>query len=224
MAVLLREQQPDVPFEYVCTPTGNEPPEWFAHMKRLRERIGPIKPIMHPGGLDGLIKKQNALPNWRMRWCTRMLKIEPFAAFLMQAAPAKFYVGLRADEEKREGGDYTQVPNVEMVFPLRDAGMDLQAVRQFLVDRDIDIPRRTDCMLCFFQRLIEWYELWRDHPDAFAEGEAYEAMTGHTFRSPNRDSWPAALKDLRAEFEKGRVPRETRGDLVNDLKCRVCRL
>jgi hypothetical protein len=227
MAVLLHEKNPDIEFTWVCTPTGNEPPEWFAHMKALRERIGPIVPIMYPGGLGGLIEQWNALPNWRQRWCTRVLKIEPFAKFLSQNTPAKFYVGLRADEAEREGGDYQKVADVEMVFPLRDAGMGLSDVIEFNRSRGIEIPKRTDCMLCFFQRLIEWWELWRDNPDAYAEGERYEAMTGFTFRSPGRDSWPAALKYLRVEFESGRVPRETRqkqDDLFSAMQCRVCRL
>lgn len=222
MAVFLKEQYPDIPFVWVCTPTGNEPPEWFAHMRALRDRIGPIVPIMVPGGLGGLIKKWNALPNWRQRWCTRVLKIEPFAAYLMQNSPAKFYVGLRADEEEREGGDYQQVPNVEMQFPLRDAGMDLDAVLAFNEARSLTIPRRTDCMLCFFQRLIEWYELWRDNPAAYSEGEAWEDATGYTFRSPGRDTQPTSLKDLRAKFETGWIPKDTR-DPINELKCRVCR-
>ena len=64
-------------------------------------------------------------------------KIEPFAAYLMQHSPAVFYVGLRADEERREGGDYQDVPNVEMVFPLREAGMGLAEVLQFNADRQI---------------------------------------------------------------------------------------
>lgn len=223
MAVLLKETQPEIDFIWVCTPTGNEPPLWFEHMAALRQRIGPITPIMVPGGLRGQIEKWNALPNWRQRWCTRVLKIEPFAAFLMRHSPAKFYVGLRADEEAREGGDYQDVPDVEMVFPLREAGMDLARVLEFLRDRQISIPRRTDCMLCFFQRLIEWFELWRDQPDAYAEGERFEALTGHTFRSPGRDTWPASLKDLRAEFERGRVPKETRRDPLDGMQCRVCR-
>jgi hypothetical protein len=224
MAVLLKETHPEIDFTWVCTPTGNEPPEWFAHMRKLRDIIGPITPIMHPGGLNGLIEQWKALPNWRQRWCTRVLKIEPFAAFLMKAAPATFYVGLRADEEKREGGDYQEVPGVEMVFPLRDADMGIADVLEFLKVRQIVIPRRTDCMLCFFQRLIEWYELWRDNPEAYAEGERFEELTGHTFRSPGRDTWPAALKDLRAEFEKGRVPKDTRRDPLDGMQCRVCRM
>lgn len=192
-------------------------------MRSLRDRIGPITPIMYPGGLGALIKQWNALPNWRQRWCTRVLKIEPFAAYLMRNAPARFYVGLRADEEAREGGDYQQVPNVEMVFPLREAGMNKAAVIKFNADRGIIIPRRTDCMVCFFQRLIEWYELWRDNLAAYLEGEAWEAATGYTFRSPGRDTQPTSLKDLRAKFESGWIPRDTR-DPVSEMQCRVCRL
>ena len=222
MAVLLTEQHPDIDFQWVCTPTGNEPPEWYAHMAALRDRIGPIHPVVYKGGLDGLIRHFNALPNWRQRWCTRMLKIEPFAAYLMQRAPAKFYVGLRADEEAREGGDYQNIPNVEMIFPLREAGMNIGDVYAFLADRGIVIPRRTDCMLCFFQRLIEWFELWRDHLDAYLLGEEYEALTGYTFRSPARDSQPTSLRDLRVKFETGWIPRDTR-DPISDMQCRVCR-
>jgi hypothetical protein len=222
MAVLLRETHPDIPFQWVCTPTGNEPPEWFAHMRQLRDRIGPIQPIMLPGGLEGLMRHYNALPNWRQRWCTRQLKIEPFAAFLMKSAPAVFYVGLRADEDAREGGDYQNVPDVEMRFPLREAGMSLADVIAFNEARSITIPPRTDCMWCFFQRLIDWFRLWRDNLPAYLEGEAWEAQTGHTFRSPQRDSQPAALKDLRAKFEAGWIPRDTR-ERLSEMRCRVCR-
>lgn len=223
MALRLVELHPETQFEWVCTPTGNEPDEWFAHMRSLRDRIGPIIPIMYPGGLDALIKQWNALPNWRQRWCTRVLKIETFAAYLMKSAPARFYVGLRADEARREGGDYLDVPGVEMDFPMRRWGWGLPEVLQYLKDAKQTIPQRTDCKLCFFQRLIEWYELWRDDPTSYAEGERYEAMTGYTFRSPGRDTWPASLKDLREQFESGRVPRETR-DKIHEMQCRVCRL
>lgn len=222
MAVMLAEQDPKIEFTRICTPTGNEPPEWFAHMRELATRLGPIIPIMYPGGFDGLIKKWKALPNWRQRWCTRVLKIEPFADYLSQHSPARFYVGLRADEEEREGGDYQQVPNVEMVFPLRDAGMCKSDVIRFNDEHGIIIPKRTDCMLCFFQRLIEWWELWKYNLTAYLWGEELEALTGYTFRSPGRDTQPTSLKDLRAKFETGWVPRDTR-DPISEMQCRVCR-
>lgn len=223
MALRLAEIEPR-DYVYVCTPTGDEPPEMFEHWLRLGKMLGkPILPVMSQS-LNRLIRQQNALPNWRQRWCTRLLKIEPYAAWLAAHSPAVSYVGLRADEEGREGGDYAAVPNVEMRFPMREWGWTIEDVLGFLQDREIVIPKRTDCLKCFYQRLIEWFEYWRDHRDNWMEGEALEDLTGHTFRSPGRDSWPASMRGLRARFEAGDVPKDTRRDPMGALKCRVCRI
>lgn len=223
MALRLREIEPR-PYEYICTPTGNEPDEMFAHWKRLGELLGqPMIPIV-AGTLSGLIEQQHALPNWRQRWCTRMLKIQPYAKWLRGVGLCVSYVGLRADEEEREGGDYLELPNVRQDFPLRRWGWGIKEVRAYLDQRGVTIPKRTDCSLCFFQRLIEWYELWRDQPAAWAEGERLETLTGHTFRSPGRDTWPAAMVELRKRFESGAIPKDTRPGPLQQMRCRVCRL
>ena len=224
MALALMEREPRE-YTFVCTPTGNEPDALFDHWKRLGVLLGkPIIPVMN-GTLGSLIRQQQALPNWRQRWCTRILKIEPFAAFLSRLdGDVVSYVGLRADEEEREGGDYLDIPGVRMDFPLRRWGWALEDVLTFLEERQIRIPKRTDCKVCFYQRLIEWHEFWQDDKDGWAEGEAWEDLTGFTFRSPGRDTWPAAMKDLRVRFEAGDVPRDTRRDSINAMKCRVCRL
>jgi 3'-phosphoadenosine 5'-phosphosulfate sulfotransferase (PAPS reductase)/FAD synthetase len=228
MALRLQEVQPRN-YVYVCTPTGNEPDNVFAHWRKLSQILGaPILPIM-AGTLIGEIERQNALPNWRQRWCTRMLKIEPFAKWLLQQSERHdkifTYVGLRADEEKREGGDYAEIPGINHCFPMRDSWFwELKDVLAYLAEKQIVIPERTDCKLCFFQRLIEWYELWLNDPEGWAEGKRLEALTGYTFRSPGRDTWPAALKDLEKEFKNGKIPKETRRDAFGALKCRVCRL
>lgn len=226
MALRLVELYPQ-PYVFVCTPTGNELPEMYLHWRKLSEMLGTrITPVVS-GTLTGLIEQQGALPNWRQRWCTRMLKIEPYAAWLLQQTQeydrVVSYVGLRADEEEREGGDYADIPGVEMSFPMREWGWNLEDVLTYLNLRDVTIPKRTDCAVCFFQRLGEWYDLWREHPEEWAEGERLEALTDHTFRSPGRDTWPASMQGLREQFESGRVPRN-RKDALNELKCRVCRL
>lgn len=224
MALRLAEVEPR-DYTYICTPTSNEPDAMFAHWRHLSELLGkPIIPVVG-GTLIGLIRKQQALPNVWMRWCTRMLKIAPYAAWLQQHAPCTSYVGLRADEDEREGGDYADVPGVTMRFPMREWGWTVRDVWAYLDARGVTIPERTDCKLCFFQKLGEWHTLWRDDPAGWAEGEQLEAETGHTFRSPGRDSWPAAMKDLRAEFERGNAPKGAlQRDLFADLKCRVCRI
>jgi 3'-phosphoadenosine 5'-phosphosulfate sulfotransferase (PAPS reductase)/FAD synthetase len=223
MALRLAEVEPR-DYVYVCTPTSNEPDEMFAHWRHLSQLLGkPLTPVVG-GTLEGIIAEQQAIPNFRMRFCTRMLKIAPFAAWLTAHAPATSYVGIRADEDEREGGDYQDVPDVTMRFPLREWGWKVADVWRYLDERGVTIPDRTDCQLCFFQRLHEWYALWRNKPEEWAKGEQIEAAYGATFRSPGRDSWPAALKDLRAEFEKGNMPKGAgQPDLFADLKCRVCR-
>ena len=224
MALRLAEVEPRQ-YTYVCTPTGNELPEMYRHWRLLGELLGaPILPVIG-GTLDGVIESQQMIPNWRARFCTRMLKIEPYAAWILKQAEhydgIVSYVGIRADEPEREAGDYTDIPGVTMRFPLREWGWNVAQVLGYLAERQITIPRRTDCALCFFQRLAEWYELWLKHPEEYAHGEEIEAKMGHTFRSPSRDSWPAALKDMRARFEAGDVPR---GVKESSLKaCRVCR-
>lgn len=223
MALRLAEVEPR-DYIYICTPTGDEPDEMFAHWRHLGGILGkPIIPIM-VGSLKSLVNHYNAIPNWRQRWCTRQLKIEPFAKWLHNQAPAVAYVGLRADEEAREGGDYHRdIDGVEMDFPMRRWGWTLEMVLKYLDFKGITIPKRTDCKRCFFQRLIEWYELWRDDPAAWMDAELQEMFTGYTWRSPGRDTQPTALKDLRAKFETGWVPKDTR-DTLKTMQCRVCRL
>jgi hypothetical protein len=109
-------------------------------------------------------------------------------------------------------------------YPLREWGWGLAEVTGYLAEHGVTIPKRTDCGVCFFQTIGEWFDLWRDHPEAYAEGERWESETGHTFRSPSRDTWSAALSDLRAEFEGGRVPRDRKPDALKLAQCRECRL
>jgi len=217
MATLMAEAGED--FSLLFTPTGNESDECLEHVRHTAERLSKPFTIRWSGhGLVSLIERQRALPNWRQRWCTRMLKIEPCQTYLAENPGTVLCVGLRADEPERSGlwGDLATYR-----YPLREAEMGLTEVVSFLEERKICVPSRTDCALCFFQRLIEWYELWRDHPNKYAEGERLEALTGHTFRSPQRDTWPTSMKGMRTWFEAGLIPKDTR---QRTGMCRVCSL
>jgi hypothetical protein len=231
LAFKLREDFPDTPFNYVCTPTGNESAVMFAHWRELSRRLeSPLIPVV-AGTLGSVIKQNNAIPNHRMRFCTRQLKIEPFKAFLIQVIPAVAHVGLRADEEGREGADYggdvhlSAPDGVTQRYYLRELGWGIGDVFSYIDKLGITIPDRTDCKLCFWQRLGEWYLLWRDDRAGYMEGVEFERQYGHTFRSAQRDTWPASLAELAAEFERGRVP-EISLRMMEKRKgmCRVCSL
>lgn len=222
LALAMRERHPEIDMEYICTPTGNELPELFEHLDRLEGLLGkPIKRLGIGKTLHQLIDEMQMLPNFRARWCTRILKIEPTIEY-MASLPvgSALYVGLRADEEAREGiyGD-----DVKSLFPFRAWGWKESDVWQFLQDRGINIPVRTDCGDCYHQRIIEWRNYWRDHPERYAESVAIEERYGHTFRSPGRDTWPVALADMAKDFERGR-PIRGEGKANQRGSCRVCSL
>lgn len=218
LALWLVENEPR-DYEFICNETGDELPEMHAHWARLERMLGaPLKRVRHDLTLTELCESQNALPNWRQRWCTRMLKIEPTIAYF-ESLPddSVLYVGLRADEELRKGlfGE-----DINVRFPLREQGWTVDDVWKYLDKMGVTIPDRTDCGLCFYQRLDEWRTLYFQRPEHYAKGVALEKATGHTFRSPGRDNWPADLESLAKEFDAGRVPRKyNRG-----TSCRVCSL
>ncbi len=206
LAFMLKEREPSTDWTYICTPTGDESPDMIEHWLSLEAALGkPLIRITNPKApdLDSLIEIQGMLPNFRSRFCTRMLKIEPTIAWCIKNAPVLLHVGLRCDEDEREG---IYGERVKSRFPFREWGIDIHYVLGYCSMLEskwgVVIPRRTDCLKCYHQRLEEWWNFWRDYPDRFWKAVAQENKLGHTFRSPGRDTWPVALGDLAAEFQR----------------------
>lgn len=218
LALWLKENEPR-DYEFICNETGDELPEMIQHWKNLETLLGaPIIKVRHTQTLTELCESQNALPNWRQRWCTRILKIEPTIKYMSSLPEGSvLYVGLRADEESRPG---IYGEDIKIRFPLREIGFEINDVLDFLAARGVEIPARTDCGLCYYQRLDEWRTLYFEHPQRYAEGVKLEKQTGYTFRSPGRDNWPADLESLAKEFDTGRLPRKYNPQ----ARCRVCSL
>ena len=222
--LVLRMHELGEEFTLFFTPTGNELPELCVHVAKIAAMVE--RPVMTTKGptLAQAIESENSLPNPRMRWCTRLIKIVPCIAYLKTLANPTLCVGLRADEEERQGlyGDHATYR-----YPLREWGWGLREVYGYLRKRGVNVPTRTDCAVCPFQRLGEWWKLWRDHPDEYEQGVQWEAQIGHTFRSDSRDTWPASLAELRLKFEAGHIPRgAAQLQLEEDapVACRVCSL
>lgn len=240
MALRLNEVEPRK-YIYVCSPTGDELPEMEKHWLGLEDVLGqPIIRLRDPeySTLESLIDHFQMLPNFRSRWCTRILKLELAEQFYNLIKPAILYIGLRADEE-REGNKLFD-DHLEQRFPMREWGWTIETVWSYLRDKNVSIPRRTDCGMCFYQRIDEWYSLWEQHPEIYKKYEDLEISIGHTLMAPGKhDIWPHWLFELRCEFEKGRMPRAVKRkkkiknlslfksdpyDYGNNKRCRVCSL
>ncbi len=232
MALRLREIYYNRNFVFICTPTGDELPDMQDHWSRLETLLdSPILRLVdpkHPTIYD-LINHFQMLPNFRARWCTRILKIETAQAFYNENKPAVVYVGLRADESKRQGNKLFDA-DIDQQFPMQEWKWGISHVWSYLNKKGVSIPRRTDCAMCFYQRIGEWWNLWKFYPDRWNRIEMIEKKIGHTLLSPGKwTNWPSPLKDLRKEFEKGRTPRGAANQIplfrgIDDGKCRACTL
>jgi 3'-phosphoadenosine 5'-phosphosulfate sulfotransferase (PAPS reductase)/FAD synthetase len=128
------------------------------------------------------------LPSPQMRWCTKMLKLKPFEAYVGNDTVLS-YVGIRADEDRV--GYISTKPNIRAVFPFKEDGIDYAGVIRLLQESGLGMPPYTKwgrthsgCYFCFFQQPVEWLLLLENHPDQFAEAEAYEKVStepGKTF-------------------------------------------
>lgn len=233
LALRLAEVEPR-DYTYVITPTGNEPPALLKHWRKLADLLGkPLTIVTQGRSLHGEIRRQVMLPNHKARWCTRILKLDPYYAWMRENAPCVSYVGLRADEEARTGMIFPEEDGIRVDFPMRRWGWKIDDVYSFLRGLGVEVPLRTDCQDCFWLTLAELYELWRDDRPAFYLGADLEEWVSrergatYTFRSPQRDTWPASRRELGAAFEAGRVP--TRSIAMMDKRrrigeCRACTL
>ena len=136
LALAMREREPDVDLTYVYTPTGDELPEMQEHWKNLECMLGkPVVNVSDGFTMRDLVRHYRMLPNFKARFCTRIIKIQRFEYWLHQHLPATVYVGLRADEPDREGGRFDVIDGCDVRYPLREWGWGIGEVKQFLRDR-----------------------------------------------------------------------------------------
>ena len=221
LALRLMEVEPQ-DYEFVCTPTGDELPEMEDHWQKLGEILGkPITRVDSGYTLATLVRKMKMLPNFRARFCTRMLKIQPYEHWMHTRLPVTSYIGLRADEEGRSGYESVFPPDEFIIrYPFREWDWGIGDVITYLKRRGVTVPPRTDCARCPLQTLGEWKSLFDNQPEIYEDACQDEDLIGHTYRSPSRDTWPAGLRQLAEEFKAGRVPKTRK----RKTGCRACSL
>lgn len=239
LAVYLRTNYPAIPAEYVFCDTGAELDETYEYLERLEALLGVEVTRLSALDLLGLAKKPNRtafdvwlyevyggfLPNPRARWCTRVLKIQPFEAYV-GSDRAFSYIGIRADED-REGyvakrpPVISKRPNILPVYPLKDDGLGLAEVETILEEAGLGLPEyynwrsRSGCYFCFYQQIGEWQGLREHHPGRFRAAQRYERG-----ESGRRFTWVdgRTLEEI-AALERREVANPTEAE-----GCAICHL
>jgi hypothetical protein len=178
LAIYLRDRVPEL--EYIFHDTDKELPETYSYIARLEAILG--KPIVRTSPVDTfdhwLAVYRGMLPSNHRRWCTKMLKLKPFEAYVGDG-PVINYVGLRADEDRV--GYISTKPNIRAVYPFQEDGLVRADIIRILEDSGLGLPpymawgrSRSGCYFCFYQQKIEWVRLLESHPELFRLAQEYE--------------------------------------------------
>lgn len=186
LAIYLKEQGRVPEMEYFFCDTGAELPEVYDFIDRLEDYLGKEVVRLNSGrDFDHHLKRFGGyLPSPRQRWCTRVMKIEPFERFIGEDE-AVSYIGIRADENR--DGYISTKRNIKPVFPFIQDSIARDDVFRIL-EESVGIPeyyrwrKRSGCYFCFFQQRKEWRGLKQEHPELFDAAKRYEkSMDGYTW-------------------------------------------
>ena len=221
LAVYMRDRVPQM--EYIFHDTDKELPETYAYLSRLEAILG--KPIHKTSPTDTfdhwLVVYGGMLPSNHRRWCTKMLKIKPFEAFVGEG-PVVNYVGLRADENRV--GYISTKPNIRAVYPFKEDGLVRADIIRILEESGLGLPpymawgrSRSGCYFCFYQQKIEWVRLKETHPDLFRLAREYEekaVLFGEQFHWCQNESLaelerPERMADIKANWEANEKKRRS---------------
>lgn len=251
LAIYMRDKVADM--EYVFCDTNKELPDTYDYLNQVEAFLGKrIVRIEAPRGFDHwLTLFQGYLPSVQARWCTTYLKLRPFEEYVGDT-PVINYVGLRSDEDRDVR--ISHKPNITVVYPFKEVGVDYAGVKKILNDSGIGMPpytawgrSRSGCYFCFFQKAIEWVSLLEKYPDLFQLAEKYENLSselkGKSFTWNSEMSLtelrnPVNIERIRRRYEENHNRRwearsnkklvETLADLVDEEEdtggCAICHL
>lgn len=203
LAIYMRDRVPEM--EYFFCDTGAELPETYEYLAKLEVYLGKnIERLSSERTFDHWLRiYRGTLPSPQMRWCTRVLKIEPLEKWI-GTDKAISYVGLRADEASRKGYMSTR-QNMLSVFPFIDDGLEIRDIEDILIESGLGKPSyyewrsRSGCYFCFYQRKQEWIGLSEKHPELFQRAINYENKLDHketASKNPYTWSYGESLPDL----------------------------
>lgn len=216
LAIYIKEKYPHLheKMEYFFSDTGAELQEVYDFLDRMEAYLGKeITRLSSNRTFEHWLKiHSDFLPSPRQRWCTRVMKIQPFEQYVGDDAVIS-YIGIRADEFRE--GYISHRQTIKAVFPFIEDGLVRDDIFQILED-SVGIPEyyrwrsRSGCYFCFFQRQDEWLGLKRNHPDLFEEAKRIERQSGNGYtwvQGKNLDEVVAHAE--KKEREKGLIAKNS---------------
>lgn len=158
--------------EIVFADTGCEWPETYCYVDYfegawLKPRGMAVSRISQQHYNAGLLlleycEMRHIVPLAAMRWCTVEFKVRPLADY---QAGRSCMIGIAADERHRQP---------QAIRPLVDLGIGRKECIAIIQRAGLDVPQKSGCFICPFQRDAQWRTLWKRHPELFERAAQLE--------------------------------------------------
>lgn len=208
VALMLWLLDKGIEFEAVYADHGADWPETQNYVATLKDKGYPITVLKTTrGGLNlyDYYLQHHMVPQRVARACTRLYKIVPLAAYM--PPPCTVYLGIDAGEAHRTTGIINgQRPDEEKLFPLVEYGIDRRGCEEIIEAHGLPVPIKSGCFICPFQRVGQWRQLYRLHPDLYCKAKRLEQVTNeHLVRLGRPPIYLQGDRPLEAVAQEGQT-------------------
>ena len=209
--------------------TGGEHPETYQYMERyimpyLEENGKPLIIVQGEENIGGSPVRvmEEAYLKWKMiptrpiRHCTDKWKIKPMHKYLAEMYPnedLRVIIGFAYDERHRM--NTTKWKDQTPWYPLIEKELTRDDCMKIISNHGWEIPPKSGCFYCPFQRLDQWKDMRFRHPDLWQRavaleenGSRFPEMTLSNFSKKANPAYkPRRLRFINAfRKEKKKVP------------------
>lgn len=169
-----------IDFEAVFVNHGTDWPETYEYFDMFQawlenkglKKITELKTDVQGGKtLYDYCWEKRMVPTFMRRWCTAEFKIKILQSYFKP--PAFELIGIDADESHR--AKIQTRKGFESRYPLIEAGIGRAGCKKIIIDHGLPVPPKSGCYICPFQRVGQWKELRRVHPELFCKAVELEA-------------------------------------------------
>lgn len=153
--------------------------EYFSNFleKKYRTKVVTISPHTHPHlygtkargkSIEMFVLRKKIIPDRLRRWCTQEWKIRPIANWKRYKGDSELILGIDHGERHRAAG------RTDAKFPLIEMGIDRAECEYIIRHAGLQVPEKSGCWFCIFQRLDGWKHIFLQHNDLWRRAKNME--------------------------------------------------
>lgn len=159
--------------------------------------------------LEEFCLDRRIIPLRSVKWCSLIFKRVLLEAWRVYIGADVSLIGMDASERYRLRDD----PHVR--YPLAEWGWRRKDCIAYLVEKQIPVPPKSSCFFCPNQVIIEFRDLWNNHPDLYERAVILERnVVGRAVNAKLRHDFP--LDEWRRRFE-AEIPMDLGEQSVTNL-------